>query len=125
MSAVANSAPSTPPRTASPSMTPPPTSVGKTFDDGQTASSSSRPSSSSGGEMSTKPTSVASGSSVVASHPKHTPNFIIGPSGDSLPGSREESPTATPQTTSGTTTPYSRPFTPAGEADDPYARSKR
>ncbi|KAI5807253.1 kinase-like domain-containing protein [Peziza echinospora] len=59
------------------------------------------------------------------------PTFQIGPV-DSIP-SREASPASTPAnispTASGATTPAwyppSRPFTPAGDFDDPYARSKR
>lgn len=54
--------------------------------------------------------------------------YQAGPSGDSIPVSREGSPTRTPREDSGTVTPptaYSRPFAPAGEKDDPYARSKR
>ena len=52
--------------------------------------------------------------------------FQIGPT-ESLP-SREGSPVDSSPTASGATTPWyppSRPFTPAGEIDDPYARSKR
>ena len=54
--------------------------------------------------------------------------FQVGPAGDSVPASREGSPTRTHREESGIDTPpttYSRPFTPAGEKDDPYARSKR
>lgn len=53
-------------------------------------------------------------------------------SGDSgyefIPASGETSPASTPAPGSGTATPptqYSRPFTPAGNKDDPYARSRR
>ena len=57
----------------------------------------------------------------------------MGPTGDSLPTSRDASPSRsigerTPgQQTPGTSTPAStsRPFTPQGERDDTYARSKR
>lgn len=74
-----------------------------------------------GPTSSPRPTSVPDEPSVVQPHPKHTPNFSIGPSGDSVPASREPSPSA-----SGTSTPvYSRPFTPHGEPNDPYQRSKR
>ncbi|SLM36496.1 protein kinase [Lasallia pustulata] len=54
--------------------------------------------------------------------------FHIGPVGDSIPPSREVSPTRMHHEDSGTVTPptaYSRPFTPTGDRDDPYARSKR
>lgn len=66
----------------------------------------------------------------VAAHPKHGPTFTIGPAGDSLPASQDASPAGTPGTTTppgGATpsSPYSRPFTPAGDANDPYARGKR
>ncbi|KAK5170742.1 hypothetical protein LTR04_004216 [Oleoguttula sp. CCFEE 6159] len=75
------------------------------------------------------PTSISDASGAVASYPRHTPTFSIGPTGDSLPPSHEGSPTGTPgSTTPGTATPaasYTRPFTPQGERDDPYARSKR
>ncbi|KAH8198120.1 hypothetical protein TruAng_007697 [Truncatella angustata] len=46
--------------------------------------------------------------------------FSIGPGGHSVPVSRESSPTR--KTASQY---YSRPFTPAGDANDPYAASKR
>lgn len=56
------------------------------------------------------------------------PTFMIGPSDSSNPPSHEDSPTGTP-IGSGAQTPTrfppSRPFTPAGEHDDPYARSRR
>ncbi|KAF2019930.1 kinase-like protein [Aaosphaeria arxii CBS 175.79] len=69
---------------------------------------------------------------VIGAHPRHPPSFSVGPAGDSLPPSRDVSPSGstgvrTPgQYASGTTTPtYSRPFTPSGDKDDPYSRSKR
>lgn len=66
---------------------------------------------------------------VVAAHPKHPPTFTVGPAGDSLPPSRDVSPSGvrTPAgRSSGTSTPkYGRPYTPSGERDDPYSRSKR
>jgi len=53
--------------------------------------------------------------------PKHHGAFSIGPStSESVPASREQSPSRT--TTSQT---YSRPFTPAGDVNDPYAAHKR
>ncbi|KAK4976615.1 Nitrogen permease reactivator protein, partial [Elasticomyces elasticus] len=79
----------------------------------------------------TRPSSVADASAAVSTHPRQAPTFSIGPTGDSLPPSRESSPVGTSgNSTPGTSTPsassiYSRPFTPQGEKDDPYARSKR
>ena len=87
----------------------------------------SRPSSASA-ETSTRPTSLSQEPGVSEEVPQSAPRFSIGPSGDSFPPSREPSPTGTPRPASGTTTPptsYSRPFTPVGDRDDPYARSKR
>ncbi|OCL11285.1 Pkinase-domain-containing protein, partial [Glonium stellatum] len=79
-----------------------------------------------------RPKSLSDVSGVVATHPKHAPTFIVGPAGDSLPPSRDTSPSGSPGThtpgnhTPGTSTPtYSRPFTPTGDKDDPYARNKR
>ena len=54
--------------------------------------------------------------------------FQVSTASASVSASREGSPTRTPREGSGTDTPstaYSRPFTPTGEKDDPYARSKR
>jgi hypothetical protein len=109
----------------------PPISVGKSFgdeSDRNTSSVPSRPSSSSD-QILTRPTSLSTGSSVVSPHPKHPPKFTIGPTGDSIPPSRDASPPGTPGTTPGTDTPVllppSRPYTPVGDKDDPYARSKR
>ena len=81
----------------------------------------SRPSSPSE-EASTRPTSLSQGSSVQA------PAFVVGPSEESVPPSRDPSPSHTLGGRSGTTTPPTgpgRPFTPVGDRDDPYARSKR
>ncbi|MCJ1245548.1 serine/threonine protein kinase [Trapelia coarctata] len=95
------------------------------------ALASSRPGSSSGQistQISTQPSSVSQASGVVDALSKHQPHFIVGPSGDSLPPSRDRSPPTTPGPGSGTVTPpaaYSRPFTPVGDSNDPYARSKR
>ena len=109
--------------------TPPHTARDGTFS--QSAMSStviSRPSSSSD-LASTRPTTLSQGSGIVDPQPKNVSTFSAGPSGDFLyPPSREGSPTNSPTPGSGTVTPptgYSRPFTPAGERDDPYARSKR
>ena len=75
-----------------------------------------------------QPSSVSQGSGIIGGTPKQTSVFLPGPVGDSVPTSREESPTGSPGAGSGTVTPpaaYARPFTPAGDRDDPYARSKR
>ncbi|KAK8160831.1 kinase domain-containing protein [Phyllosticta citrichinensis] len=68
----------------------------------------------------------------ITSQPREPPRFTLGPTGDSLPSSKDVSPSA-----SGTTTPGEpaapaspQPFikqmhSPRGEIDDPYARSKR
>ena len=110
----------------SPRHEPPPTSVPNAYDEPKSASGSISGPSTSPGQVSTEPSSVSESSGPVASHPKHIPQFTVGPSGDSLPPSQEGSPTGTPSsTTPGTTTPHSRPFTPQGDRDDPYARSKR
>ncbi|KAF2273540.1 Pkinase-domain-containing protein [Westerdykella ornata] len=78
------------------------------------------------------PTSGSDVPGVIGAHPKHPPIFSVGPAGDSLPPSRDSSPSAstgirTPgNRTPGTFTPtHGRPLNPAGDRDDPYARSKR
>ncbi|KAI9694065.1 MAG: serine/threonine protein kinase [Bathelium mastoideum] len=110
----------------SPPHDPPPTSVSNTYEEPRSVTGSTTGPSSSSRQGSTRPSSVSDAAGPVASHPKHAPNFSIGPAGDSLPPSHEGSPTGTPgSTTPGSATPYSRPFTPQGERDDPYARSKR
>ena len=50
---------------------------------------------------------------------KHLGAFSIGPGAQSVPASREQSPTRSAAPT------YSRPFTPAGDVNDPYAANKR
>ncbi|KAF1928044.1 Pkinase-domain-containing protein [Didymella exigua CBS 183.55] len=80
----------------------------------------------------TRPNSVIE-PDVVQPHPMHGPSFTVGPAGDSLPASRDQSPSGsggerTPGYHSpGTSTPTSigRPFTPQGDQHDPYSRSKR
>ncbi|KAL8654161.1 MAG: hypothetical protein Q9210_001677 [Variospora velana] len=65
---------------------------------------------------STRPTTLSEGSSMADVFSKR------------VPGSREASPNRAPGTSSGTATPptaYSRPLTPWGDEDDPYARNKR
>ena len=93
---------------------------------------------------STRPTSISQGSST-ADRSKRVSGFVVGPSDgsatpaqtdsatsrpseSSVPPSREVSPAQVPEGASGTVTPpsgYQRPFTPVGDRDDPYARSKR
>lgn len=64
---------------------------------------------------------------MVDTHRRHVSKSTVGAIGGTFPLSREESPTRTPGSGSGAVTPpsYSRPFTPVGDHDDPYARSKR
>ncbi|CAZ86103.1 unnamed protein product [Tuber melanosporum] len=59
---------------------------------------------------------------------RHNATFTIGPPESSESSSRDNSPLGTPMEAGAPTPtfqPPSRPFTPAGELDDPYARSKR
>ncbi|KAF2201251.1 kinase-like protein [Delitschia confertaspora ATCC 74209] len=77
-------------------------------------------------------TSLSDVTGAVQAHPRHPPTFTVGPAGDSVPPSRDVSPSGSPgmrtpgHYSSGTSTPsYSRPFTPSEEKDNPYARSKR
>lgn len=105
------------------------------------STATSRPSTPS--DPSTGPTSRSQGSSVVELQGKQQPVFSVGPSeGSTTPrhtessqsrpsesstdASREISPAHIPDGGSGAVTPpYQRPFTPTGDRDDPYARSKR
>ncbi|KAB2578788.1 Hal protein kinase [Lasiodiplodia theobromae] len=72
----------------------------------------------------------------ITSHPREPPRFTVGPSGDSLPGSKDVSPSASGTSTPGDAgtgpstpapqSPYMRPtLSPRGEIDDPYSRAKR
>ncbi|KAI4952246.1 hypothetical protein J4E91_003708 [Alternaria rosae] len=73
-----------------------------------------------------RPSSDLSG--VVQPHPRRGPAFTMGPTGDSNPASRDASPAGSGgERTPGTSTPApgSRPYTPQGDRDDTYARSKR
>ncbi|KAF1955990.1 Pkinase-domain-containing protein [Byssothecium circinans] len=83
-------------------------------------------------QSTSRPASVSNMSGVVGPHPKHPVSFAVGPTGDSLPASRDVSPsgsagTPTPgQDSSATSTPAnSRPYTPQENKHDPYSRSKR
>ena len=86
---------------------------------GETNQSSSTPTtrpSSASDHTSTRPTTLSQGSSMADVFSKQAL------------GSREVSPNRIPGSASGTSTPpnaYSRPFTPRGNEDDPYARNKR
>ncbi|KAL8952353.1 MAG: hypothetical protein Q9222_001733 [Ikaeria aurantiellina] len=74
-----------------------------------------RPSSASD-HTSTRPTTLSQGSSMADAFSRQPP------------GSREVSPKGQQRPSSGTSTPsisYTRPFTPRGNEDDPYARNKR
>ena len=108
----------------SPQKTPPLTAVDATVAPSTSSSAAnSRPASSSG-RISTQSTSESQRSETVAKAPKQAPQFVAGPTGDSIPPSREGSPPPG----SGAVTPpaaFTRPFTPLGDKDDPYARSKR
>lgn len=109
--------------------TPPSTAMEAVMDQSMVSSAAnSRPSSLSD-QISSRPTSLSQESSRTEPPPKHVPAFTIGPSetiGDLAP-SRDASISilegkpgiSTPSST------YDRPFTPVGEVDDPYARSKR
>ncbi|KAJ4301521.1 Nitrogen permease reactivator protein [Kalmusia sp. IMI 367209] len=81
-------------------------------------------------QQSPRPTSVVEMPSVPGA-PRHPSASAIGPTGDSLPVSRDVSPSGSAggagsgHHSPGTSTPASRPFTPQGDKDDPYSRSKR
>lgn len=99
------------PSAVTPQISPPGTSPTTTNVD------TSRPTSSG---QTTGPTSQASDSTAPS---KHHGSFTIGPTThDSVPVSRETSPS---RSIAGNGPTYSRPFTPAGDANDPYAASKR
>lgn len=120
------------PQTSGPGKTPSPASA-----------ATSRPSTPSD-TASTRPTSISLGSNA-ADRSKRASGFVVGPSSgsetpahtdsstsrpneSSVPTSREISPNHASEGDSGTVTPpsgYHRPFTPVGDRDDPYARSKR
>ncbi|KAL6719356.1 Nitrogen permease reactivator protein [Lecanora helva] len=80
-----------------------------------------------GGEKHTKPLPAFSvGPSEGSSTPRHTDSGTSKPSESPAGPSREISPSHRPEGSSGAITPPpQRPYTPAGDRDDPYARSKR
>ena len=93
-------------------------------DSSNTFESTSRPPSGSE-QASTRDTSGSQDSSSVLEMP---PQRIPWGRDGSVPASREGSPSRIPGGGSGAATPptaHSRPFTPSGDRDDPYARSKR
>ncbi|KAL6710220.1 Nitrogen permease reactivator protein [Coniothyrium glycines] len=112
----------------SPPHEPPPTSM----DASVNSSEPSQPSLAVPGSPKTAPHSQRTSSSelpgIVQPLPKHGPAFTVGPTGDSNTTSRDASPSGSGgDRTPGTSTPIpgSRPYTPQGERDDTYARSKR
>jgi hypothetical protein len=116
----------------SPPHEPPPTSMDSVYNDRSSQSRNVSRSPRGSPQQSPRPLSVSELPGVVGPHPHHPPTFTVGPTGDSLPASRDTSPSGstgirTPgQHASGTSTPtFNRPFTPSGDKDDPYSRSKR
>jgi hypothetical protein len=95
------------PAAVTPQISPPSASPSTTNVDDSRPGSSGRTS---------KPTSTATSESTAPSS-KHHGAFSIGPT--SVPASREQSPSRVPAPV------YSRPFTPAGDLNDPYAANKR
>ena len=101
------------PAAVTPQISPPGTSPSTTNAD------TSRPPSSGQATRETSQTTESTGA-----QSKHHGAFSIGPSTNSVPASREQSPSRSGAPTSPAPT-YSRPFTPAGDANDPYAAHKR
>ncbi|CAI6332563.1 unnamed protein product [Periconia digitata] len=77
-----------------------------------------------------RPSSVADMSGILGPHPRNPVSFHVGPTGDSLPVSRDVSPSGTAGTRTplrdspGATPASSRPYTPQ-EKDDSSVRGKR
>jgi hypothetical protein len=69
---------------------------------------------------------VQGSSQTMPAHPKQPPAHLDLPKAESNP-SYDESPSGTPgeAPSSGAQSPYSRPFTPQGDPNHPYSRSKR
>ncbi|KAF1919578.1 kinase-like domain-containing protein [Ampelomyces quisqualis] len=110
----------------SPPHEPPPVSMDSSVQSPQSSQHSLAPPASPWASPWPRPTSASDLPGVVQPHPRHGPSFNIGPSGDSLPVSRDVSPSGSGgERTPGTSTPASgsRPQTPLG--DNPYTRSKR
>ena len=78
-------------------------------------------------EQQRKPSpAFATGPSDGSVTPRHSDSYTSRPSESSTAASREVSPSSYPEGGSGAVTPpHQRPFTPVGDRDDPYARSKR
>lgn len=108
--------------------TPPPTAMEAVMDQSMFSSAAtSRPSSVSD-QISTRPTSLSQESSGAEPPLKHVPAFSVGPSETlaDLAPSRDTSLSiheGKPNVSAPSI--HDRPFTPVGEVDDPYARSKR
>ena len=117
------------PQMSAPKLSAPKLSAQTLADSSSPSVSTSRPSTA--GEVGTRPTSLSPESSSDDVRSKKAAGFFIGPSGSSSSPSRsrDTSPSYTPsEGAPGTTTPaagFPRPFTPTGDKDDPYARSKR
>ncbi|KAI9672012.1 MAG: serine/threonine protein kinase [Trizodia sp. TS-e1964] len=106
---------------------PPPTSISQTFvTEGNHTGGLDSPKPPSPG-LPAQATAVLSSSGGISPLPKHIPHFSIGPAGDSIPPSRDQSPSESNTSTPGTVTPYggNRFQPPTGDRDDPYSRSKR
>jgi len=103
-----------------------PLTRGRDQDSTESSAAASRPSSASD-QTATRSTTRSQGSTGAEGIPK-AGAFSVGLSEDSPLPSQEQSPSRTPAGGSGTVTPpasYSRPFTPVGDRDNPYARNKR
>jgi hypothetical protein len=74
-----------------------------------------------------RPGSSDDNSDTIRSLPKQPPNHIVLPKSDLIAPSQGSSLSNTPvgEEGSGAESPYSRPFTPTGDPNDPYSRSKR
>ncbi|KAF2083256.1 Pkinase-domain-containing protein [Saccharata proteae CBS 121410] len=114
-----------PPHGPRQSREPPPTSMPVSEEDRNRSSTAQSKISTPAQSSAPRPQSEAVG---IPSHPKNPPTFSLGPASDSIPGSREVSPAASNASTPAGTTPsspYTRPYTPQVDNDDPYSRSKR
>lgn len=108
----------------SPPHEPPPTSMDSSVHSQETSQQSLVVPGSPRSSPRPRPSSVSDVPGIVQPHPRHGPSFTVGPTGDSLPPSRDASPSGSGgERTPGTSTPTSRPYTP--QNDNPYSRSKR
>ena len=120
------------PQTSGPGQSPSPASAVTSRPSTPSDPASTRPTSMSQGSSTADRSKRASvfvvGPSDTSATPAHTDSSTSRPSESSVPPSREISPAQILDGGSGTVTPpsgYQRPFTPVGDRDDPYARSKR